>query len=129
MSLEGDLSRCAFPDELVATHDEIPLLKRNTLWPRQDFVILFLLPEFVDPIFRQIMKAGLKRAIIHIQIEHSGLLQLGAYDNFYPKSVVTGPIVRKELLSELKLKKVLWDFEEPSATTGLSPNYNTIDSE
>ena len=110
MSLEGDLSKCKFADEMVVSRDEIGLLKRSTLYPRQDFVVLRLEPENIAPIFKNVLAAGLSRAIIHVQIEHGGVLQLGAYDNFHPDCVVAGPAVSKSLLAELKSKQVLRDF-------------------
>jgi len=111
LSLEGDLSRCRFTDDVVIAHDETPTLKRNTIAPKQDFVVLRLTPETVDPIFNQVMAAGLKHAIIHVQIERNGIPELGAYDNFYHESVVTGPGVSSALLEELKKLNVLCDFE------------------
>jgi hypothetical protein len=110
MSLEGDLSRCAFADEAVVGREDVGLLKRITLYPVLDFVVLFLEPTTIAPLFKQIMAAGLSRAIIHIQIEHAGTLQLGAYDNFHSECVVTGPGVHVELLSELKSQGILRDF-------------------
>jgi len=118
MSLEGDLSRCKFADDLVIANEEIGLLKRNTIWPRQDFVVLRLEPDTIAPIFKQALAAGLKRAIIHVQIELAGMLQLGSYDNFYPGSVFTGPRVSGALLSELKSNRVLWDFAVAPASSG-----------
>ena len=110
MSLEGDLSRCRFTDELVISRDEIGILKRGTLWPRQDFIVLRLVPQTIAPIFKEVMAAGLKRAIIHVQIERGGVLELGAYDNFHPDCVGTGPGVGRALLDELKSKNVIRDF-------------------
>jgi hypothetical protein len=111
LSLEGDLSRCRFTDDVVITRDETPTLKRNTTAPRQDFVVLRLTPETVDPIFKQVMAAGLKHAIIHVQIERNGVPELGAYDNFHPECVVTGPGVSSVLLEELKNANVLRAFK------------------
>jgi hypothetical protein len=108
MSLEGDLSKCKFADDLVVAHEEVGLLKRNTLWPRQDFVVVRLEPATIAAIFKQVMTAGLSRSIIHVQIEHAGVLQLGAYDNF--QCVVAGPGVSGVLLAELKSTSVLRDF-------------------
>lgn len=110
MSLEGDLSRCRFTDDVVLSHDETNMLKRNTITPKQDFIVLRLRPETVAPIFKQVMAAGLKRAIIHVQIERNGVLELGAYDNFDPVCVVTGPRINIELLNELTSKNVLRNF-------------------
>jgi hypothetical protein len=114
MSLEGDLSHCRFTNDLVLTRKETAILRRNTLIPRQDFVVLRLAPETVGPIFKQVMAAGLKRAIIHVQIERGGVLELGAYDNFDPECVVTGPGVGHALLEELKNANVLNDFQVES---------------
>jgi hypothetical protein len=102
ISLEGDLSHCRLPKELGASGDETALLKRNTLAPRQDFVVLELTPETLEPIFKQIKAAGLKRAILHVQIERNGVLELGAYDNFHPECVVSGPGIGEQLLEQLK---------------------------
>jgi hypothetical protein len=111
MSLEGDLSRCNFPDDMVLAREEAGILRRNTLFPRQDFVVLRLEPETVAPIFQAVMAAGLSRAIIHVQIERAGVIQLGAYDHFHPKCVVTGPDVSAMLLSELQSAGVLSRFQ------------------
>jgi len=57
------------------------------------------------------MAAGLKHAIIHVQIERNGVPELGAYDNFHPECVVTGPGVSSVLLEELKNANVLRAFK------------------
>ncbi len=111
MSLEGDLSRCVFPADSVLANEEVGILRRNTLWPRQDFVVLRLDTDTLAPIFRAVMAAGLRRAILHVQIEHAGVLQLGAYDNFHPDCVVTGPGVSTELLAELQASGVLRGYQ------------------
>ncbi len=61
MSLGGDLSRCNFADEMVLGREEVGLLKRNPLYPRQDFVVLRLEPQTVAPLFDQVMATGLSR--------------------------------------------------------------------
>ena len=110
MSVEGNLSRCQFEDGVVVIREETAILKRNTLAPTQDFAVLRLVPEAVPAIFKQVMAAGLNRAIIHVQIERDGVLELAAYDNFYPESLFTGPSVSPALLSELKNTNVLREF-------------------
>jgi hypothetical protein len=115
MSLEGDLSRCTFPADVVLSHDEDGILRRNTLAPRQDFIIVRLEPGAASAIFKQIMAAGLSRAIIHVQIERAGVLELGAYDNFHPGCVVTGPDVSAGLLTELQAAGVLRGFQVAAA--------------
>src|SRR4051812_6705991 len=68
ISLEGDLAHCHFPEDLIVARDQTDVLKRNTISPPQDFIVLRLTPESVAPIFKQVMSAGLNRAIIHVQI-------------------------------------------------------------
>ena len=115
ISLEGDLSRCQLSDGIVVTREETAILKRNTLAPVQDFVVLRLAPETVPTIFKQAMAAGLNRAIIHVQIERNGVLELAAYDNFDPECVVTGPSISPALLSELKNTNVLGEFRDTTS--------------
>ena len=111
MSLEGDLSRCRFTDDLVLSRDAIGTLNRNTIWPRLDFVVLKLEPETVAPILKQVVSAGIKRGIRHIQIERDGVKQLGAYDNFDPECVVTGPQVSPDLLEAMKVERIIHSFK------------------
>jgi hypothetical protein len=118
MSLEGDLSRCNFPEKIVLAREELGLLRRNTIHPRQDFVVLRLEPETIVPIYKQVMVAGLARATIHIQIERDGVLQLAAYDNFHPECVVTGSGINSAMLSDLELKSVLRGFQLASTAVG-----------
>jgi hypothetical protein len=115
MSLEGDLSKCAFPQGIVLGREGDGVLKRNTLAPRQDFVVLRLELDSVPLMVKEVMAAGLKQAIIHVQIEQAGVLQLGAYDNFYPDCVVTGPAVSPALLDELQSAGILRDYR-PAVT-------------
>jgi hypothetical protein len=110
ISLEGDLSQCQFPEEMIIARDENPPLRRMTLVPRQDFVILRLTRDTVAPIFQQVLRAGLTRAIIHVQIERGGVLELGAYDNFHPECTVTGAGILPTTLAALKAKSIVRDF-------------------
>ncbi len=112
ISLEGNLSYCKFSDVILLSRDETGLLKRNATLPKQDFAVLKLTSETVGEVFRQIMTAGLKKAIIHVQIERSGLLELAAYDNFSPDCVLTGSGVSLSLLDELKNLGVILSFQE-----------------
>jgi len=91
LSLEGNLQRCAFPEDLVIAREESGLLLRHTAWPRQGFVVLPLGTDTDPAVLKGIMAAGLKRAIIHVQIERDDALQLGAYDHFHPECTLTGP--------------------------------------
>jgi hypothetical protein len=124
ISLEGDLSSCRFAEDVVACRDETVILKRNTSVPKVDFVVLRLTPETIRPIFEQVMKAGIRRAIVHVQIERGGVLELAACDNFHQDCVVTGPGVSPALLEELRKTNVLRDFKvaAPPQRCGTSRN-------
>ena len=50
ISFDGDLSRCEFPAVLPRSTDEDSILTRQTLSPRQDFVILPLEHDTIRPI-------------------------------------------------------------------------------
>jgi len=116
ISLEGHLSSCQFENLSAVSHVETAILKRNTLVPKLDFVVAMLSPEMVEPVFDQVMKAGLTDNIIHVQIERNGALELGAYDNFHPECVVTGSGVSTALLDELKDKKIIREYQIATPT-------------
>jgi hypothetical protein len=119
MSLEGNLTRCTFPAEVILARDDDAVLRRNTICPRQDFVIVRLDPNAITSIFLRIKSAGLSRDIIHVQIERDGVLELGAYDSFCPGCVVTGPGVSPTLLAELEESRILRGFQAAISTDGL----------
>jgi glucose dehydrogenase len=123
MSLEGDLSKCNFADDQVVSWEETPLLKRSTLSPRLDFVIVKLEPNTILPVFKQVLTAGVKDANIHIQIERNGLLQLGAYDSFHRDCVVTGPEVSANLLASMKASGVVRSFDVATGTRKNNPRW------
>jgi hypothetical protein len=112
MSLEGNLSKCHFSDDHVVAREEAGVLKRSTLSPRLDFVIVKLEADTVAALFKQIIAAGVTENIIHVQIERNGSIQLGAYDNFHRECVGTGPEVSAELLGEMKASGVVRSFVE-----------------
>ena len=121
ISLEGDLSRCRFPEEIVFGCDETAVLRRQASeeYPSDDdFIVLRLEADTVEPAFKQIMAAGLKEAIVHVQIERGGVLELGAYDNFHRQCVVTGPGVSAALLAELKSDGILRGFSVATEADG-----------
>ena len=107
MSLEGDLSKCHFNDDHVVAREEVGLLKRSTLSPRLDFVIVKFEPDTVAALSKEVIVAGVTKNIIHVQIERNASLQLGAYDNFHRDCVVTGPEVSVELLAEMQVSGVV----------------------
>jgi len=115
ISLEGDLSGCSFPSSLSPSGEETPALRRQTTYPRQDFVILPLTVESVRPILDVILPDNrYLDDIIHIQIEKAGQLQFGSYDQFHHECIVGFPPgVTPELLNRLQSSGVIRSWSVP----------------
>ena len=104
IAFEGDL-RAFSLDRLPGTSDqETPTLKRNTIWPKQDFLVMPLESSMGQDILRAISGAAPRR-IIHIQIEKDGILQFGAFDNF--QSLFWGPMLGNDFLASLATQGIL----------------------
>jgi hypothetical protein len=101
ISFEGDLSGVRLFDIPGASIDETQVLKRNTLSPRQGFVVLPLEADTVQPILRAV-GGTIPRSIIHIQIAKRDRLEFGAYDRFNPVTLVLGPALDVEFLNFLQ---------------------------
>ena len=112
LSLEGDLAD-VWPDIVAmpgTQFDEIGILKRNTIWPRQDFAILPVEPETVDYLVRKILhRIGLKRRVIHILVAKKGQLQLESYDNF-DGEIRVGSAVPRDVMQRLLDDRVIRSF-------------------
>lgn len=111
ISLTGDLSTCSFPDTLVVPRIDPDRQKRSDIVSCFDFVVLWLRPETVEPIFREIMRAGLKRKVVHIRIVCGRVQEFGAFDNFHPDCVCVGPRFTVPLLEQLCEEGILWSFD------------------
>jgi hypothetical protein len=124
MSLEGNLSQTEVMRLDGVTQEETGALKRATLQPRLDFVVLPLAPATVDAIERAIRSKiafGGYRGIIHAQIEADGKLAFAAYDNFHKDCVYASTQVSSELLDRLIETKVLRGYQrvkQPSIASG-----------
>jgi hypothetical protein len=115
ISFEGDLSDVVFPEELGGSSEETEVLKRNTLAPRQDFIVLPLKPDTVEPILKVVLRDyRFQNRIVHIQIEREGRLEFGAYDNFDPDGVVCFCGVPDALLDRLMTNGVLASYMTPA---------------
>jgi hypothetical protein len=89
ISFEGSLRHLSLLTAPGSSQDETVALKRNTLWPQQDFVVLPL----ESLILKQILLASsgtVPRTILHVQIEKADTLQFAAYDNFDPECIFFG---------------------------------------
>jgi hypothetical protein len=106
ISFEGDLSAMRVSQLPEASGDETPALKRNTLWPKQGFVVLPLEPDVVTTIISAI-GGTIPKTVDHIQIEKHGCLELGLYDGFHPKATFFGPALDTEFLDQLRVKGIM----------------------
>src|SRR6202050_541428 len=89
LSFEGDLSGFRLMQIAGASDEETTTLKRNTTWPKQDFVVVPLEPE-IAPAVLPAIGGNVPKRILHIQIEKSGHIEFAAYDRFHPECVVLG---------------------------------------
>ena len=94
ISFEGDLSSFRLSKIPGTSEEETAALKRNTLRPVQEFVVVPLERSLIADILRAIGGA-VPRKILHIQIEKHGVLEFGAYDNFSPHCLFFGPAIER----------------------------------
>ncbi|HEV7966631.1 MAG TPA: hypothetical protein VGP19_03615 [Candidatus Acidoferrales bacterium] len=90
ISFEGDLRRLALTNLPGASHEESAALKRNTRWPKQDFIVARLEPTSIKPMLSAIAGA-LPRTMIHVQVERQGIREFRAYDHSHPESFLGVP--------------------------------------
>ncbi len=111
ISFEGDLHRIDW-EGVIAVDESQSSLRRATLTPELDFVILPLTVETQPLIWAAVSKGDhlADDGIIHTQIEQGGRLAFGAYDNFHA-DCVSGPAVPRSLLERLKESGVIRSFE------------------
>ena len=115
ISFEGDLSRCNFDESLHPTFAETAVLKRNTLVPKQDFVVVPLPVDAVMSILAVVLPDNrFMKDVLHIQIESGGLLQFGSYDQFHPECIVCySPGISPSMLDQLKASGVIRSWSVP----------------
>jgi hypothetical protein len=129
VSFEGDLSSTSLFDVAGASSGETQVLKRNTLWPKQDFVVLPLEAEMVGPIMAAV-GGSVPRGIIHIQVQKDGRLELGLYDNFAPKCMFFGPSLASTFFAALQnsgaLERTIMPANYVVGPPGLEPGTNGL---
>jgi len=121
ISFEGDFRGLLLLSTPGASQEETPALKRNTLWPKQDFVVLPLERSMSKSIVSAI-GGTVPSAIIHIQIEKNALLQFAAYDNFHPQCIVFGTGVKQGVLETLLSQNILRPYTERPPRRRGEPN-------
>ena len=109
-SFEGDLSSLdlhALPGSFT---QETAALKRQTLEPEMDFIVVPITTETIGLLKQRLSKAGAlgeKGKVIHTQLEANGVAVLIACDNFHDDCTVASSEVSESFLSELKTRGVL----------------------
>jgi hypothetical protein len=111
VSFEGDLRGLTLSSLPGAAGEPTASLKRNTLRPRLDFVVVPLEPSMGQQIIAAI-GGTVPGAIIHVQIEKDGQLQFGAYDNFYPESIYFGSAVKEAVIQSLVSQNIMRPYTE-----------------
>jgi len=100
ISFEGDLHGLDLFEIPGASHQVTAVLRRNTLWPKQDFVIVPLEATTIQEIMASI-GGSIPDAIEHIQIEKAESLEFGAYDNFHPHAMAFGDALTETFMASL----------------------------
>ena len=111
ISFEGDLKALRLSSIPGASKEETEALKRNTTWPKQDFIVLPLESSTSKTIVSAI-GGTIPNTIIHIQIEKGGSIQFAAYDNFHPQCIVFHPAMEKAILESLVSEGVMSPYTE-----------------
>jgi hypothetical protein len=116
LSLEGYLCKTELARIEAVSHEETEVLKRGTLQPRLDFLVLALTPQTVPAIKKAIHSkiAFGGNGIIHVQIEKAGKLSFAAYDDFHPECTIAYSGVSPEFLQELVETRVLRAYKRVS---------------
>lgn len=109
ISFEGDLHAFALSSLPDASPVETAGLKRSTLSPKQDFVVVPLNNSTVKAISRSI-GGTLSRAILHVQIEKRGRLEFAAFDNF--QHIFFGEAPTAEFVESLVAEGILKQTSE-----------------
>ena len=109
ISFEGRLSNTELVNIDGAAFEETGVLKRATLAPPLDFVILPLTQRTLPVIAKAITSkiAFGSKGIIHVQIAKDGDLAFAAYDGFDRECVVAYASISAALLDELMKAKVV----------------------
>ena len=82
ISFEGDLSKVTFDRISGKSEIETSVLKRSTTYPGVDFIVLPIEESTKDEIIEILHRIGVRRRIVHVQIEKDGKWAFGAYDKF-----------------------------------------------
>jgi len=110
IAFEGNLSDTVLIEMDGASHEEAGALKRATVAPPLDYVVLPLtlarVADIEKAIDSKVAFHGYK-GIVHVQIEAQGEIAFAAYDNFGRDSVIVTSRVPTSVLDDLVTARVL----------------------
>jgi len=121
--LAGDNAWISFEGRLIhtdlmkiggAAFEETELLRRGTIAPKLDFLILPLMRGNLQGIEKAILSKisfHSTEGIVHVQIEKNGTMVFAAYDNFSEGCTWVFSNFSTALLDELVARKVLVSYE------------------
>jgi hypothetical protein len=113
LSLEGDLEAYEVLEYPLASTQESTILKRNTISPRLDFVIIPISEPLIVHLKHHLNGAGVftkDGGLIHVQVEMGGALVFGAYDNFHKDCTSIGGVT-EQFLEHLVSAAILRSYE------------------
>ena len=112
ISFEGSLSQTELANVQGVAYGETGVLKRATLQPKLDFLVLPLTQQKLSAIENAIKSkiAFGHSGIVHAQIEKNGKIAFAAYDSFDQDCVVAYSAVSTGLLQELTETRVLRSY-------------------
>jgi hypothetical protein len=111
ISFEVALSQTELAQMEGVAHEQTGVLKRGTLWPKFDFLVLPLTQQYISAIEKAIeSKISFRTGIRHVQIERNGKMAFAAYDNF--QHVVAYSAVSSAQLDDLTETRVLWSYTQ-----------------
>ena len=112
VSLEGHLQGFDLLGRSDASTEETSALKRNTIYPVLDFVVLPITADVKAALKKSLSSPGIfgrDGTLVHVQIERDDELVFGAYDQFHKDCVeVHAP---EELLAKLHCKGILRAYQ------------------
>jgi hypothetical protein len=111
ISFEGDLKALRLSSVPGASMEETEALKRNTIWPKQDFIVVPLESSTSDTIASAI-GGTIPNTILHIQIAKGGSLRFAAYDHFHPECIVFHPATDKTILESLVSEGIMRPYTQ-----------------
>jgi hypothetical protein len=113
ISMEGRLKANDFSFINGISKEPTEILKRNTIEPRQDFIIFPLEADTKEIIKQKVLsQIGLRKNIDHILVQKDGKLVFAAYDNFDSECVWIMEEVTEKWLEELHQQDILKSFKK-----------------